>query len=215
MKIFNDHVLSIEKCIHELDEFEKLLLSKEELKEREDILPFFQSNLHLASFIGTYIPDIGNPDKIATEYDIFGDFTCDLAIGDSISKTFLLIEFEDAKKNSLFVTKKGKSTPQWAPRLEQGFSQIIDWFWKINDMETSGDYNDRFGGASREVKIHGLLVIGRDQHLKPREQARLNWRQEHTVIRSKNISVKTFDQLARDLRYRLLRYPQAAKADHR
>jgi hypothetical protein len=48
MKIFNDHVLSIEKCIHELDEFEKLLLSKEELKEREDILPFFQINLHLA-----------------------------------------------------------------------------------------------------------------------------------------------------------------------
>ena len=82
-------------------------------------------------------------------------------------------------------------------------------------METSGDYNDRFGGASREVKIHGLLVIGRDQHLKPREQARLNWRQEHTVIRSKNISVKTFDQLARDLQYRLRRYPQAAKADHR
>jgi hypothetical protein len=138
-----------------------------------------------------------------------------LAIGDSISKTFLLIEFEDAKKNSLFVTKKGKSTPQWAPRLEQGFSQIIDWFWKINTIETSHDYKYRFGSASDEVEIHGLLVIGRDQHLEPREKARLKWRQKHTIVHSKKISVMTFDQLARDLRYRLLRYPQAAKADHR
>jgi hypothetical protein len=215
MKDFNDHVLSIEKCIHELDEFENFLLSKEELKEREDILPFFQSNLHLASFIGTCIPTIGNPDKIATEYDIFCDFTCDLAIGDSISKTFLLIEFEDAKKNSLFVTKKGKSTPEWAPRLEHGFSQIIDWFWKINTIENSHDYKYRFGSASDEVEIHGLLVIGRDQHLEAREKARLKWRQKHTIVHSKKISVMTFDQLARDLRYRLLRYPQAAKADHR
>jgi hypothetical protein len=82
-------------------------------------------------------------------------------------------------------------------------------------METSRDYSHRFGGDCDEVDIHGLLVIGRDQHLEPREKARLKWRQEHTVIRSKNISVKTFDQLARDLRYRLRRYPQAAKADHR
>jgi hypothetical protein len=64
MKIFNDHHLSIEKCIYELAEFQKLLLSKEELKEREDILPFLRKNLHFASFIGTCFPNIGNPDKL-------------------------------------------------------------------------------------------------------------------------------------------------------
>jgi hypothetical protein len=60
MKIFNDHHLSIEKCIYELAEFQKLLLSKEELKEREDILPFLRKNLHFASFIGTCFPNIGS-----------------------------------------------------------------------------------------------------------------------------------------------------------
>jgi hypothetical protein len=131
--------------------------------------------------------------QIATEYDIFGDFTCDLAIGDSVSKTFLLIEFEDAKRNSLFVTKPGKSTPEWGPRLEHGFSQIIDWFWKINDMETSRDYSHRFGGDCDEVDIHGLLVIGRDQHLEPREKARLKWRQKHTIVHSKKIKNIRYD----------------------
>jgi hypothetical protein len=41
------------------------------------------------------------------EFDIFGDFTCDLANGDSTSKTFFLVEFEDAGPDSLFITKRG------------------------------------------------------------------------------------------------------------
>jgi hypothetical protein len=211
MKDFIHHSLSIQKCVQELKELEDLLASKSELKEREEILPLFKKNLNLSAFLGTYIPDIANPDRVANEYDIFGDFACDLAVGDSNSKTFLLVEFEEAKPNSLFVKNGTKATPEWAPRLEHGFSQVLDWFWKLSDMEKSDDYENRFG--VRHAAIHGLVVVGRDQHLQPREKARLKWRQDHTIVHSKKVSVITFDQLARDLRYRLSRYPEAAKVD--
>lgn len=123
MKNFDSHTLSIEQCKRELAEFETLLGGKQELKENQDILPFFRSHRQLASFMGTYIPDIANPDRLALEYDLFGDFTCDLAVGDSTSKTFLLVEFEDALPGSLFKTIPNKATPEWSPRLEHGFSR--------------------------------------------------------------------------------------------
>lgn len=211
MKNFINYSLSIKDCARELADFEALLTSKSELKEREEILPFFKSHLHLAALLSTYIPDLANPDKIALEYDIFGDFACDLAIGDSASHTFLFVEFEDAKPESLFTRNGAKSTPEWAPRLEHGFSQVLDWFWKLTDMEKSDDYENRFG--ARHAAIHGLVVVGRDQALQPREKARLKWRQDHIIIHSKKVSVITFDQLVRDLKYRLTRYPDAAKAE--
>lgn len=211
MKEFIHHSLSIQECVKELEKFEALLASKVELKERDEILPFFKENRHLAAFLGTYIPDIANPDRVANEYDIFGDFACDLAVGDSKSETFLLVEFEDAKPESLFIKNGAKATPEWAPRLEHGFSQVLDWFWKLSDMEKSDDYENRFG--ARHVAIHGLVVVGREQSLQSREKARLKWRQDHTIVHSKKVSVITFDQLARDLKYRLSRYPEAAKVD--
>ncbi|TGK27867.1 DUF4263 domain-containing protein [Leptospira yasudae] len=208
MKEFLKHDLSIKECVRELHAFENLLNTKGSLKERTDILPFFRKHLNVAAFIGTYINDISNPDLIANEYDIFGDFVCDLAIGDSNSKTFLLVEFEDAKPESLFVRNGQKLTPEWAPRLEHGFSQVLDWFWKINDMEKTDDFESRFG--TKQANIHGLVIVGREQALQQREKTRLKWRQDYTVINSKKVSVITFDQMIRDLKYRLLMYPDAA-----
>jgi hypothetical protein len=211
MKRFMDHSLSIPECIKELNEFEDLLRSNAELNERDQILPFFRTHLHLASLLSTYIPGIVNPDRIAIEYDVFGDFTCDFIVGDSTKKTFLMVEFEDAKPNSLFVQKGTKATPEWSPRLEHGFSQVLDWFWKVSDVEKTIEYESRFG--SRLATIHGIVVVGREQELELREKSRLQWRQDHTIVQSKKVSVITFDQLVRDLKYRLFWYPEAAKAD--
>lgn len=211
MKRFDAHCFSIEECRKELRAFSALLSSKAELSEREDILPFFSRNRHLACFIGTYVPDMANPDLVAVEYDLFGDFTCDLAIGDSHRRTFLLVEFEDAKSKSIFAGNKTKATPEWSSRVEHGFSQIIDWFWKLSDMEKTEEYEHRF--RTRVASIHGLVVVGRDEHMDPREKARLRWRQDNTVIASKKVSVITFNQLVSDLNYRLNRFPEAARAD--
>jgi len=95
--------------------------------------------------------------------------------------------------------------------VEHSFSQVIDWFWKLSDMEKTEAYEHRFG--TRVASVHGLAIVGRDQYMEPRERARLKWRREHTVVASKKVSVITFDQLLSDLNYRLNRFPEAARAD--
>ena len=209
MKDFENHQLSIEQCRKELENFKALLASSLELNERKDILPFFRVKQHLSAFISTYVNDIANPDLLAFEFDLFGDFACDLVVGDSSSHTYLLVEFEDAKMGSLF--RKGKYAPEWSPRIEHGFSQVIDWFWKLGDFEKSDDYEHRFG--VKRASFHGLVVVGRNEKLSDREKGRLKWRQDHVVVDSKKVSVVTFDQLAADLDFRLTRYPLAAKID--
>lgn len=203
MKAFKTQIISFESCSSELEEFKKLLDSKTELEEKKDILPFFKKNQNIAAFIGTYFPGITIPDKIANEFDVFGDFTCDLAVGDSTSLTYLFVEFEDAKTNSLF-KKNTRSTPDWSSRLEHGFSQVIDWLWKLDDMVRTDDYESRFG--AKDVEVHGLVVIGREESMEDREKKRLKWRQNNTVVNTKKISVITYDQLYKDLKYRLSPY---------
>ena len=161
----------------------------------------------MALFIGT---NAGlDSDLLALEYDLFGDFVCDLVVGDSRTNSYLLVEFEDAKPDSLFVKKHNKSTPDWSPRFERGFSQVVDWFWRLSDAEKSDDYHHRFG--TRRATMHGMVVVGRDQQLADRELRRLNWRQDLTIVHSRKISIMTYDQLVRDLKYSLGRYSGASR----
>lgn len=197
------------KCEKELQDFKALLAASPELDERKDILPFFRQRRHLSSFIATYVNDIISADLLAFEFNLFSDFACDLAIGDAVRHTFLLIEFEDAKKNSLFVAN-GKYAPDWSPRLEHGFSQVIDWFWKLEDLKRTEDFTHKFG--ANEATFHGLVIIGRADTLSDREKKRLRWRQDHVVVNSNKVSIKSFDQLLNDLEFRLRMYTEAADA---
>lgn len=207
MKTFDKHTFSVTECEKELQEFKALLSANAELDERKEILPFFRQRRHLSSFIATYVNDIINADRLAFEFNLFSDFACDLAIGDSTRHTYLLIEFEDAKKNSLFVTND-KYAPDWSPRLEHGFSQVIDWFWKLEDLKRTDDFEHKFG--AKEATFHGLLIIGRAEMLSEREKKRLRWRQDHVVVNSNKVSVKSFDQVLTDLEFRLKIYTEAA-----
>lgn len=155
------------------------------------------------------MPAIVNPDLVAVEYDLLGDFTCDLAIGDSSSKTFLLVELEDARQNSVIVKRTSKLTPEYSPRLERGVSQVTDWFCRLSDAERTEDYFNRFG-ASR-VSVHGMVAVGRERDLSERERRRLGWR-DHTLVDSKHMSLITFDRVMSDLRFRLKMYPESRKA---
>lgn len=204
MKTFDSINLDVDKCKVEIGDFKTLLDSKPHLKEREELLPHFRSNTNLSALIGTYVADIRNPDKIAYEYDLFGDFACDLVVGDSSSKTYLFVELEDAAPNSIF-QKPAKFTPEWSQRLEHGYSQIIDWFWKLEDQCRTSDFKHRFG--SDNISYHGLLIVGRSSTLSDREGQRLKWRQDKTIVNSNRISIITFDQLYEDLN-RVLSYRQ-------
>ena len=79
-----DHSLFLK----ELNEFKNLLDSSCFLSEQDEILPFFRKRLQLSLAIGAYYSEILQPDRIAFEYDLFGDFACDLVIGDSKKLNF-------------------------------------------------------------------------------------------------------------------------------
>jgi hypothetical protein len=200
MKAFEKHQFDTLASRRELDEFGELLASSEILSENTHVLPFFRERKHLSALLGDYSSQIVEPDLLAFEYDLFGDFTCDLVVGDSRKRAFLLTEFEEAGPESIFVGRK-RVALYWSSCFDQGYSQIIDWLFKLSDMRSSLEFENRFG--NRHADFSMLLVVGRSSPLSPREHGRLNWRKQKVVVDSVHINCLTFDELYDDLRFRL------------
>ena len=205
MKQLQKHSFNPKVCRQELGELQTLLSGKTSLKERDDVLPFFKRRHDLSMLIATYFPLFRfPPDVLAHEYPLYGDFIADLIVGNTVEQQYLLVEFEDGTPKGLFVERAPKSALEWAPRYEHAFSQVVDWFWKLDDMRSTGHYLRVFG--SREAKFHGLIVTGKDVHLEKTEQERLRWRQDRVVVDSKTISCTTFNGLSADLDFWLQTY---------
>jgi hypothetical protein len=183
------------------------LTTTKELEEAADIKPFFDRHRYLASLLGSYHWNITRFDLVAFQYPLFGDYSCDLVVGDSASKAYGFIEFEDATPASIFRRQGEKATPEWATRFERGQSQLIDWFCKLDDMSRTDEFEVRFGG--RHIEYFGLLVIGRDEYLDhPREQRRWDWRSRRVLVNGSPIRCQTYDQVFRLLTAKLeARYP--------
>src|SRR3954447_26790352 len=106
MAVLTSLSLSKKQVKADLKELRALLHDpkKPNLREREDILPFFRGQPHLCAFMGTYNPNIVDYKKIrlACEFDIFGDHIADLAVGDTTNHEYCFVEFEDASERSVF-----------------------------------------------------------------------------------------------------------------
>src|SRR5690242_17833225 len=119
MKEFIRVQFNLAQCRRDLDDFRALLASKQDLDEEADIKPFFENHWQLATFIGScYGWEALACDLLAFQYQLFGDFGCDLVVGDSHRKTFAFVEWEDGTVGSLFRQQGKKVTPEWASRLE-------------------------------------------------------------------------------------------------
>jgi len=199
MKSFETLQQNFRRCRQELGEFDALLNSSRELSERDEILPFFKERDQLTALIGQYDPLL-YPNLLAYEYDIFGDFKADVAIGDSQSQHYCFVEMEDAKSSSLFKQKGAKASLDWSDRFEHGYSQIIDWFWKLADMESTAEFRSRFG---ENATYQGILIIGRSANLNPKEQKRLQWRREKVIVDSRQVYCVTYDELYEHLNTKL------------
>jgi hypothetical protein len=187
----------------EVGQFKQLLDSHSHtpLREREHILPFFKEHRQAAALIGRYNFNTINPDRIAFEFDVFGDHKADLVVGDSQRHQYCFIEFEDAAETSVF-KKAAKVTPEWSHRFDHGTNQIIDWIYWLDNQRGTASYLSRFGAAP--IQFVGVLVIGRDRFLEnPLHRERLVWRSEHVIVASRKVNCITYDQLYRDLVDRL------------
>lgn len=189
------------KISKQLKAFKSLLASKSSLGERE-LLDFFKNNDQLVpSMSSDVVPQLTHYDYIAREYDLFGDFTCDFVIGNRESRQpiYCVVEFEDARPESIFKNKPGKHTSEWSPRFEQGFFQLVDWFHQLDDLKPTTLFRNKFG---ENPEFYGLLVIGRNQFLNDSERRRLNWCSGKILINSCKIYCKTFDDLYDDMAYK-------------
>lgn len=197
MKSFESHVFDFEQCKREVREYEELLLSKAELSEKNDLSPFFKTRKNLVSLIGHLHPGITKTNKYAHEYDVFGDFASDFTVGDSRRDAYCFIELEDARKNSIF-KNTGRATSDWSDRFEHGYSQIIDWSYKIDDTKNSKAFLDRF--SSMEIDHFSILIVGRCQFLDKSEKRRLRWRERNVVVGSMRVLCLTYDELLVELK---------------
>lgn len=198
-----------DRCLKEAKEFAAFLGGRTTLKERDEVLPFFKARVHLSAFLGVNNARIIQYDRYAHEYPLFGDFTCDLVVGDWDRRAYVFVEFEDARPDSIFV-KKAKHTPEWAARFEHGFSQILDWLYKLDTQRHNPEFETRFG--DRVVYVSGLLVVGRRQDLEARERDRLAWRHRHVSVNGVPIYSLTYDDLCEDTLERLTTYAKLTKA---
>lgn len=209
MKAFEPFTFDYDLSIKELKEFEELLLSKNELSEKDVILPFFRKRKQLTALIGTLHPNIARFDKVAFELSLMGTFACDVAIGDSNSKSYCLIEFEDAKKDSMFKKNGKKDKLEWSPRFEHGFSQIVDWLWLLDDLKSTKALSTLFG--SSDISFTAFLIIGRSQYITEEEEQRLRWRQNKTWINSHQVFCFTFDELFKTLQLKISVFESISK----
>ena len=204
MRAFEALTLDTNVLTSDLAALETRLAAEIHLKERAQILPFFQGRQNLCVALGLTNSSVELPNRWATELDLFGDFVCDVAAGDSEANAYTLIEFEAALEYSIFMKLQAKkSMRRWSPRFEHGFSQLVDWAWRISSEGESSAAFRRIFGVDNPA-IHLLLIVGRDADLRKDDLTRLRWRANHTSLGQFRMSCFTFDGILNSLRRRLL-----------
>ncbi len=183
----------------DLDALDTLLASRMDLSERDDILPFFRAHPHLLTLIGSYNRNLATYDRLGVEVPLFGQFTADAIIGDRTQRAYTLVEFEDGRESSMFV-RRGRHRTEWAPRVEHGLSQLVDWLWLLDDQQQTLVFEEMFG--PRPITATVVLVIERDSGVSNADRRRLEWRRNHVVINSQHLYCCTLDELLWDLRVR-------------
>jgi len=206
MKSFEEIEFVAKQCAEELREFNQLLVGTAALQERRNLKPFFLRAKQLCAFVGTYVPDIGPANMLAYEFEVAGDFVADIVVGSRESQTFCMVELEDACPPGIFVSS-GRRTTAWNPRFEHGFSQLVDWFYALDDLKGTERFARDFGCG--HAKFHGLLVIGRSSDVATEDHNRLRWRGERVLVDSHPIHCVTYDELHQHLERRLKHYSAA------
>jgi hypothetical protein len=151
-----------------------------------------RSRPHMACLLASTL-GLQAPDMIKFEMDLKGMFRTDLVLGNHGSRRFGLIEFEDAQPNSIF--RKGTAQYRyWSPRIEHGFSQILDWAWVRADHPDDSVLRAGFGGP---VTTSAYAVIcGRDASLRDDvERKRFTHRRDHMKVEGQPALVLTYDEM--------------------
>jgi hypothetical protein len=193
----------LDVCERNVDEFADFLRDNPTIAETGpgSLKEFFHARPQLIMLMGISIRKL-NQVRFQTELSIFGEFFADYAICDGSGSRYLFVEFEDATEESIFAVKtrgRANTSFRWSQRFEAGFSQLVDWHFRIDDYRRTSKIREHFG--QDDIEYEGLLVIGRRAFVDAAGGAhRLRWRRERTMINHKYIYCMTFDDLLDELR---------------
>jgi Domain of unknown function (DUF4263) len=195
MSAFNAISFNINNADQQLRSF-KLWLSSVSFVGETAIVGEIKSRPQMACLLGATL-GLQAPDLIKFELALKGMFKTDLVLGNNSTRTFGLVEFEDACCNSIF--KKGtKQYRYWAPRIEHGFSQIIDWAWVRSDHPNDTVLINGFGG---QISTSSYLVIcGRDASLNDdTERKRFAHRRSSMKVEGHPALIMTYDEMVNSM----------------
>jgi hypothetical protein len=210
MKNLEEIKVDYSLCRQQVEEFRLWLSGKNELSEDDDVLPFFRARPHLVTLFGMFQQGIAWANRISWEFDIFGDFACDVAVGEWEKGAYCFVEFEDARRDSVFRRQGAKATREWGRRFDHGYSQIIDWVHKLDGLVPGADILARFGRY--DISFEAVLVIGRDRHLDAGEKERFEWRARKVLVNTTRVICLTFDALLDQFQTRMGALTAAAEA---
>jgi hypothetical protein len=156
------------------------------------IVAQIKSRPQMACLLATTL-GLSAPNLIKFEMQVKGMFRTDLVLGNDGLRQFGLIEFEDAMSNSIFKTGT-KQYRYWSPRIEHGFSQIIDWAWVRSDHPNDTVLKAAFGGP---VTVSAYAVIcGRKASLNgDTEEKRFAHRRAALKVEGISAMVLTYDEM--------------------
>jgi hypothetical protein len=110
-------------CRREIGDLKALLASKANLDERKEIQPFFKARKQLSAFLGASAFRIGPAKRL--EFPFMGGFAADLVVGNAATRTYCIVELEDAKRNSIFRKARTKATTEWSALRSRSASLVI------------------------------------------------------------------------------------------
>jgi len=200
-----------EKFKVELNDFRRLLQDHSELSERDIVQPFFKARKHLTAYIGTLILNISVATEVCYEFDLASDFRADIILGSKAAGQFCVVEFEPGTHGAIFKKQPKRKNPEWSSRFEHAFSQIVDWFYCLEDQKNTAQFRNAFG--SSEVSFASLIVMGRLKSLTEAAKNRLTWRTKKVLIDSNRVTCITFDELYDMLSDKYKLYNSAAKIE--
>lgn len=196
--------MSLQQVKNDLIAFDTLLKDNLELEETGSgsLQEFFKAHPDLLLLIGSALGGGLVPAAYLPECSIVHEFRADYAVANKDRSKFLFIEFENAKKESIFAAKaltKSNTSYQWSKTFEHGFSQVVDWYFRLDDYLKTSKIDEHFGAP--KINYVGIIVLGRDHFLKQAGLTqRFEWRRDHTVINNQPLRCYTFDGLAKELR---------------
>lgn len=188
----------------DLAALDKLLADKDELDETGtgSLQAFFTSRPNLLLLMShAFCPGL-LPAAYLPECSVVHEFRADYAMANHDRSKFLFVEFENAKEDSIFTSKaktKANRSFQWSRAFERGFSQVVDWYFRIDDYQKTSKIEEHVGAP--KIDYVGILLPGRDCFLKQAGlMQRFEWRRKFTLINSQHLHCFTFDELALELR---------------